>query len=263
MKTNTTWLKVLLVSFFLCVCADQSAYAQELEAIIHVSDQITSLDPDKILREYVIGETAYCVLMAKGFGVDPAGAVNLTADITLLDPEDKILFEQENFTAVNRTVAKTDTGVVFENSFELEFNNQDPAGMYTVEVLIKDNISGLSDVTIVTLLLFDTVESKQIIMAPVESAEQLDKLWAEYFRSKNPWAVKRIISTLKLNTESLNVENAAIGAAAQWSLESNAKLHPEILEICKDSLKHTKGNLQKLLREIINNIETESKKEIK
>ena len=92
-------------------------------------------------------------------------------------------------------------------------------------------------------------------MTPVKTAKQLDDLWAEYFRSKNTWAIKRIISALKLREESTNIEDAAVGSAAAWSLEINAKKYPEILKICKQSLEHTKGSTKELLVEIIYKVE--------
>ena len=125
--------------------------------------------------------------------------------------------------------------------------------MYTVEITINDKISNTSKKLKSTLLLFDTKESKNLIMTPVKTAKQLDDLWVEYFRSKNSWAIKRIISALKLR-ESNNIEDAIVGGAAVWSLEMNTNKFPEILKICEQSLKHTKGSTKKLLTEIINKI---------
>ncbi|MFH1063177.1 MAG: hypothetical protein V1747_09900 [Candidatus Omnitrophota bacterium] len=255
-KKNINILNMLFV--FLCMINSLAitAFAQELEAMIYVSNQRENFDTDKILREYIIGETAYCAVMVKGFLLDPAGNADISADLMLLGPDNEVLFEEADYAAFNREIDKSKNGIVLDNSFELEFTQDDPAGMYTIEVLVKDHLSELSDKTIMTLLLFDSLESKQVIMAPIQSPEQLDKLWAEYFRSKNPWAVKRIISALKLKNDSLTVEDAAIGAAAKLSLEEKAKEYPEILAICKDLLSHTKGNIKELLREVIDNIET-------
>jgi hypothetical protein len=260
MKKSQTGLNCLsilfsiLIVFIFCTNSLNSVYAQELEGIIYVSDQKANFDPDKMLQEYVIGQTVYCALLAKGFSADASGTVNLTADVKLFDPDGKLLFSQENFTTVNRVVDKTDKGVVFDNSFDLEFNKDDQVGMYSIEVLVKDNLSGLSDKTITRLLLFDTNESKQLIMEPLKSPEQLDKIWAEYFKSKNPWAVKRIISALTLSQEMANEENSAIVAAAESSLVANGKAHPEILSICQSSLFQTKGQTRELLQKIIDQI---------
>lgn len=126
--------------------------------------------------------------------------------------------------------------------------------MYTVEAIIKDNIIKAQDTAQVTILLFDTTESKSLIMAPVSSAKQLDDLWVEYFRSKNPWAVKRIISALRLRKESPNLDDAVVGSAAKWSLQVNAKQYPEVLSICEQSLKNTTGTIKELLEEIIDKV---------
>jgi hypothetical protein len=87
-------------------------------------------------------------------------------------------------------------------------------------------------------------------MSPVKSAKHLDDLWAIYFETKNKWAVKRIISAIRLK-EAKDLERTIIGRAAIWSLESNAYQHPDVYSICKDQVQFTKGLTKELLNEIL------------
>jgi hypothetical protein len=163
--------------------------------------------------------------------------------------------EQKNYAKSNASIPKDKQVINLDNSLDISFTKEDTLGMYTVELTIKDSVSKTSNKSLSTILLFYTKESKKLIMTTVKTAKQLDELWAEYFRSKNIWAVKRIISALSLRKESNNSEDAVVGSAAAWSLEENSKKYPEILKICKASLEHTKGSTRELLVEIINNVE--------
>jgi len=249
MKTS----KVIIFTT-ICVLLCMPLYAQELKGMIFVSNQTEELNPSKKVREYIIRETAYCVFLVQGFSTDSSGFVDLAADIKFIDPQKKVLFEEKNYTICKKQLVQGQGIMLLNDSFDIEFDSGDPLGMYTLEVIVKDNIAKSQDVAQTTLLLFDTPESRRLIMAPVNSAKQLDDLWAEYFRSKNPWAVKRIISALRLRKESNNLEGATVGGAAQWSLEANAKQHAEVLSICEQSLEYAKGSAKELLEEIINNV---------
>jgi len=230
-------------------------YAQELKGFLYASNQMEPSNTANEKREYIIGETAYCAILAKGFSINPDNSVDLSADIKFVDPSDKLLLEQSDYAGLKKIVQKNTEIVNLDKSFDISFTKEDPLGMYTVEICIKDKISNTSNRSQSTLLLFDTEESKNLIMAPVKTAKQLDDLWAEYFRSKNIWAVKRIISALRLRKESDNIDDAAVGSAAAWSLEINAKEYPEVLKICKQSLEQTKGSTKELLAEIIEKVE--------
>ncbi|MFO8052731.1 MAG: hypothetical protein R6U54_02060, partial [Candidatus Omnitrophota bacterium] len=235
-----------------------SISAQSLKGMIYVSNQMEEFDQTKIVREYVIGETAYCAFLVQGFSTDANRAVNLAADIKFIDPHGKTLFEEKNYAKSTISVVQDQKIITLDSSFDISFEQSDPLGMYTLEALIKDNIDGTQNTVKTTLLLFDSEKSKNIIMSPIRDAKHLDELWAEYLRSKNPWAIKRIISALRLRKESPHFEDALIAEAAKWSLEANAKEHPEVLSICKQSLEYTKGVTKKLLQEIINNVENKN-----
>ena len=229
--------------------------AQELKGFLYVSNQMKPSNTANETREYIIGETAYCTILAKGFSVNPDNSVDLSADIKFIDPSGKLLLEQSDYAGLKKIIQKDIEIVNLDKSFDISFTKEDALGMYTIEICIKDKISNISNKSQSTLLLFDTEESKILIMTPVKTAKQLDDLWAEYFRSKNIWAVKRIISALRLRKESNNIDDAVVGSAAAWSLEMNAKEYPEVLKICKQSLEQTKGSTKESLAEIIEKVE--------
>ncbi len=249
--------KISTIAIFLLFITS-TLYAQDLKGSLYVSNQINASDPANNIREYITGETAYCTILVKGFSVNPDNLVDLSADIKFIDPSNNLLFEQNDYAGLKKIVQKNAEIINLDKSFDINFTKEDPLGMYTIEINIKDKISNTSNKSQSTLLLFDTKESKNLIMAPVKTAKQLDDLWAEYFRSKNIWAVKRIISALRLRKESNNIEDAAVGSAAAWSLEMNAKEYPEVLKICKQSLEYTKGSTKELLAEIIEKVENKN-----
>ena len=72
-----------------------AGYAGGLKGIIYVSNQTGGADPSKVVKEYLIGETAYCVLLAQGYLTNSSGFVNLTADIKFIDLNGNVLYEKE------------------------------------------------------------------------------------------------------------------------------------------------------------------------
>ena len=245
----------LIIIVMIFACLSVTVFAQDLKGIIYVSNQTEAFDQDKIVREYIPEETAYCAFFVQDFSTDSTGAFNLSADIKLSDPQGKVVFEEKNYAKAKGSISQSQKMLILDSSFDLEFDETDLLGMYTLEIFVKDNINGDRDTTKTTILLFDSEKSKSIIMAPVKNVNDLDELWAEYFRSKNPWAVKRIISVLSLKKESPHLGDALIAEAAKWSLEVNAKEYLEVLSICKQSLEYTKATTKEILKEVIKNAE--------
>ncbi|MFC1703343.1 hypothetical protein ACFL1E_00975 [Candidatus Omnitrophota bacterium] len=247
--------KIISATFlFFALSIASMALAAELEVVIYPSNQTASFDAEKKVREYVFNETCYTAFFVKGFSRNPDGSIDLTSHVKCIDPKGNILFDEKDYAKAKSAPADVEF-INLDTSFDVTIEDGDPVGMYVIEVEVVDTISKENKIAQTTVFYFDTNESKNLIMKPVKTAEDLDNLWAEYFRSKNPWAVKRIISALRLRKESPKLEDAVVGAAAKWSLESNAKQHPDILEICKQSLKNTKGAINELLQEIIANAE--------
>ena len=245
----------LIVLVMIFACLSVTVFAKDLKGIIYVSNQTEVFDQDNIVREYILEETAYCSFFVQGFSTDSTGAYNLSADIKLSDPQGKVVFEEKNYATAKGSISQSQKMIILDSSFDLVFDETDLIGMYTLEIHVKDYLNGDRATTKTTILLFDSEKSKNIIMAPVKNVSDLDELWAEYFRSKNPWAVKRIISVLSLKKESLYLGDALIAEAAKWSLEANAKKYPEVLSTCKQSLADAKGTTKEILQEVLKNVD--------
>lgn len=165
-------LALIINMFFLLITFP--VHSQELKAIIYVSNQPDVFDQNKIAREYVIEETAFCTFFAQGFSKDLEGQVHLTAHVRFIDPSGNILFEDSNF-AQNRSAIVSDQKTIpLKNRMDITFEETDPLGMYKLNVQISDHIAKTKAGSETTLLLFDTKESKDLIMAPVQDAKQLD-----------------------------------------------------------------------------------------
>jgi len=85
----------------------------------------------------------------------------------------------------------------------------------------------------------------------VASAGFLDMLWGSFFATGSEKYVQRIISTLPLAKTEGDVQKKLIGAAAQWSLTSNATQHARVMEICEADLKKLPNDQKDALAEVI------------
>ncbi len=245
----------LIIGVLFILSMAKIGFSEELNIKIYTSNQTENFELDSVVREYAYEEFCYSTIFVGGFQKDSEDKSDLIANLKFIDPNGNVLFEEKGYAFYKSKVPEHLKFVMLNNSFDVILEKGDPLGMYTIEVEVKDNISGLINNSKVTLLIFDTQESKKLIMSPVETAKDIDDLWLEYFRSKNPWAIKRIISALRLSKESQIAEDAAVGFAAQWSLEENAKKYSDVLEICKQSLDKTRGTTNELLRKVIINVE--------
>jgi len=223
----------------------------QFKAYIIISDKPDEENPNrKTVREFVIGETAYCAFVASGMGRNENNEVNLYASVEFITPENKALFSETRY-AHTKTVLPTDQKmIVLKQSFDVGFDSTDILGMYTLKLTITDSIAKKTASTETTILLFSSAKAKEIVMSPVKSAKHLDELWALYFETKNKWAVRRIISAIRLK-DAKDLERTLIGRAAIWSLESNAYQHPDVYRICKDQLQFTENLTKELLNEIL------------
>lgn len=228
------------------------SFANDLRAGIYVSNQTGDFSSDKIVREFIRGETAYCAFLAKGFTRDNKGRVNLSADIKFTYPSGEII-KRRNFARSKKFIPQEQEGmaVVLNNGLDIIFDKDDFLGMYTLEVTVKDKLARTEDKTYTTLLLFNSQEEKNIIMSSVKDGKDLDDLWAQYFKTKNPLAIKRIISALYMREKYSDVETFATGAAAMWSLQVNARDHSDVYKICKEEVRKTKGVINEMLQEIL------------
>lgn len=84
----------------------------------------------------------------------------------------------------------------------------------------------------------------------VDSPLLLDMLWAAFSATGDDLPIRRIISVLHLQNDG-NGEEIIVGGAANWSLKSNAQLHPRVMEICKQELAVAQEPTKALLEEVI------------
>lgn len=252
--------KVFIQILTICMFFTQlNGSENKLNFIIFVSDDVESFDFNKTKREYIYEERASAIFFVSGFNVDKSKKVDLSSSIRVLTPENKYIAHLDLISS-NAVIQDNQEQIPLNGIYDLYFGNNDPLGTYWLEVTITDNISKKSITKKMSILLFDNVKSKNIIMKPVQSAKHLDELWEDYFRSKNPWAIKRIISALRY-IDSKDTNSKLVGHSARWSLESNAFQHKEVLKICKDSLNIMPPNIKKRLVELILEIEKKIKDE--
>ena len=131
----------LIIVTILSVSLLAPVFAQELKGHIYVSNQTETFDQAKVVREYIVEETAYCTFLIKGFSIDTSGFINLSADIKFIDPQGKMLFEEKNYAQSTISIAQEQKIVALDSSFDISFTQEDLLGMYTLEALIKDNIN--------------------------------------------------------------------------------------------------------------------------
>jgi hypothetical protein len=87
---------------------------------------------------------------------------------------------------------------------------------------------------------------------------QVDMLWGAFFSSGDGDYVRGIVSILPLLEDRENALRFAMGAAAKWSLKSNGRRHPRVLEVCRAEAAAAKGAMRRILDEIVEDAETGS-----
>jgi hypothetical protein len=88
---------------------------------------------------------------------------------------------------------------------------------------------------------------------PLQQAEQLDLLWADFFATGNPADVVRIASTLFSERE--------VATAARWSLTSNGTRSPTVRRLLQAAAKESESpavrtQLERICKEIENAVPT-------
>lgn len=242
--------KIFIQIIAMCLILTYSnAVENKLNFDVLVSDDVESFNFNKVKREYIRGERASAIFFVSGFNIDKLNKVNLSSKVRVLTPENKYIAQMDRISS-NAVIQNNQKEITLNGIYDLYFEAKDTVGTYWLEVTITDNISKKSRNKKISILLFDNKKSKEIIMKQVQSAKHLDELWEDYFSSKNPWAIKRIISALRY----INIKNKnaiLVGNAAKWSLTSNAFQHKEVLEICKSNLNTMPTSIQEILKEVI------------
>jgi hypothetical protein len=99
-----------------------------------------------------------------------------------------------------------------------------------------------------------------ILSEPINDVLHLDMLWAMFLATGDAHPVKKIISMLHLKKDGVG-EEALLGAAAHWSLASNALQHRKVYEICKEALQNADPVTQKILEGIIQEVDNKTASE--
>lgn len=86
---------------------------------------------------------------------------------------------------------------------------------------------------------------------------ELNNLWGIFLATGNELAVKKVISVLPFKEKS-EKKDILLGAAAQWSLASNAIQHEKVLGILKHEQKFARGTVKKLLKQMIENAQIQN-----
>ncbi|MFQ5898165.1 MAG: hypothetical protein ACE5JN_07955 [Candidatus Methylomirabilia bacterium] len=95
---------------------------------------------------------------------------------------------------------------------------------------------------------------KNVLNSPVSSPRDLDLLWATFFATGDSAVVEKITSVVDL-AEDGHGRELLLGAAARWSLRSNARQHPRVLEIVGVLARESRGRTAQLLNEIYEEVQ--------
>lgn len=97
---------------------------------------------------------------------------------------------------------------------------------------------------------FKAVKFLDIWADSIHHPEHLDMLWADFFATGNEQSVKKIITKLS-DLDSPDYFDVATAGSAQWSLASNARHHPKVLDICKREREMADDGLKVVLDRIV------------
>lgn len=79
----------------------------------------------------------------------------------------------------------------------------------------------------------------------------LDALWGNYMATGSSQPVVRIITALALYDKKYDKDRFMVGAAAKWSLISNAKQHKRVFDVCKEEIENQPHKIANELKNII------------
>jgi hypothetical protein len=91
-------------------------------------------------------------------------------------------------------------------------------------------------------------KDKHVRDRPVREPKDLDHLWASFFITGDYAPVARILDVFDLPEAR---ENAVLKGVARWSLESNLKQHPKLVEIVQAHAKERPAASRKVLDELL------------
>jgi hypothetical protein len=88
-------------------------------------------------------------------------------------------------------------------------------------------------------------------VAPVETAADVDDLWASYSATGDSSYVERVIEALPASADAAEAPSAVVAGAARWSLLSNAARDPDVLAVCVTASRQAEAGRRAVLEEIV------------
>ncbi|MDR2016358.1 MAG: hypothetical protein LBP90_01945 [Burkholderiales bacterium] len=92
------------------------------------------------------------------------------------------------------------------------------------------------------------------------TAAALDTYWGAFFASGDIRYVEKVISALPYLETKGDTDKLLVGAAAKWSLTSNAYQHEKVLNVCKEASKTAEPAVKKVLDDVIKEAQEARKK---
>ncbi|MDI6871094.1 MAG: hypothetical protein QME79_07015 [Bacillota bacterium] len=102
-----------------------------------------------------------------------------------------------------------------------------------------------------------------LLTMAIDSPAALDMLWAAFLATGDGKYVARIIEVLPWAAQTADQPKFYLGAAARWSLTSNALQHQRVLESCVEQAAHQPEEGKAALEEIIRNVREERSRRLK
>lgn len=160
MKKTTTFLVLILIfavqSFafaltkwpepkppgYLSVTVVASASAQ------YLSDWVDPNMKNKVsikrIREIKVQQIAYCGFIITGLSPspDPLSSLKYSVGFKLYGPNGSLLYHEPNYTSGQFQDPKTPTYIMADPALDLTFEDSDQAGIYTIEGIVTDLITG-------------------------------------------------------------------------------------------------------------------------
>lgn len=117
-------------------------------------------------------------------------------------------------------------------------------------------IRGVAVMMVAIALLFSIMMllGNMLLKVNIDKPLVLDMLRGSYFISGDERPLKRIISVIHWKEDAKTFNEGVIGGAAYWSLESNARQHLRVKELCKKEIENNTGITKMLLEKIVDSI---------
>ncbi|PCJ51908.1 MAG: hypothetical protein COA73_16810 [Candidatus Hydrogenedentota bacterium] len=253
------------------VLAKDSGSASQMGARIGMSDSPKYINdllqsgaenwqlPQK--NAYLIGDTISILFLVDNFQRDDEGRVNVTSAFEFLKPDGSTMFSEQKYSACTGKPPKTSTWGIFDPALDLGFDDTDTPGAHLFQLTLTDHVSGEKAIAQVPLMLVTSEKRKNLLNSGIDKPEVLDALWADYLQHKDDLAIRRMVSILHWEKSGSGM-NIVLGAAARWSLTSQAHQNPLVLQVCEKLTAIENGTTLDILTKIIEDAKKSDPSEI-